>query len=85
MEQATGYYLNVYGRDVDIFIIFKEPNKKPTLREINIISEIIDEALGECCDEIRTLHTIRAEIKERVEATNLKCIQYGVQVIVQDL
>lgn len=85
MEQATGYYLNVYGRDVDIFIIFNEPNKKPTLREISIIGKIVEDALGEGCDKTRTLHAIREEIKGRIEATNLKCVQFGVQVIVQNL
>lgn len=83
MEHATGYYLNVYGRDIDIFVIFNEPNRKPTLREIGIICKIIEDALGEGRDKTRTLYSVRREIREQIEATGLKCVQYGVQVIAQ--
>lgn len=79
--QATGYYLNVYGLDYDVFVIFNESNDIPTVEEISIIGAIVEQAIDEGIIENDALGAFRSKLVSRIEETNLNCVRMGVQVI----
>lgn len=76
MEIATGYYLNLFDKNGkrDIFVIFNEPNVKPTKKEIHIISELVEREFSKNPDVY--------SLQKLIENMNLRCVEYGVQVVV---
>lgn len=83
MKHASGYYLNTYGRGVDVFVIFNEANDEPTEKELGIICDIVENALNVELDNHVNLTMICKTIQARIEDTNLNCVQASVQVIAQ--
>lgn len=73
MKMASGYYLNVYGNGRDVFVIFNEPNSEPSAEELTALAALVER-------EIEKPHT-DAKLREIIEDTGLKCVEYGVQVI----
>lgn len=81
MEQATGYYLNVYGQGYDIFIIFNEGNDEPTIEELSVICDLVEQAVTEGIPDADVLGSFRDKLMTRIESTELPCVEFGVQII----
>lgn len=87
INTAFGYCLNVFPADtlsnLDIFIIFNEPNDKPTKEEIDIITDTIKKILKTNKNLARNMPS-EVTIYTEIIKTKLNCIRFGFQVILKD-
>ena len=82
MKNASGHYLNIYDEQgYDIFVIFNEPNDAPTADELSAIGNIVEQAIDSGIPEEDACGSFRNKLANLIEATNLPCVKYGVQVI----
>lgn len=87
VHTAFGYCLNVFPADtlsnLDIFIIFNEPNDEPTKEEIDIITDKIKNILK--TDKHLDLNLpSEAKIFTEILRTKLNCIRFGFQVVLRN-
>lgn len=86
MTVALGYYLNLYqvseGIEKDVFIIFNEPNDMPTQEECEEIEKKLEKYIAK---KSISLKSLKNQIRADIESMNLKCAEWGFQVIVQNL
>lgn len=87
VNTAFGYCLNVFPADtlsnLDIFIIFNEPNDKPTKEEIDIITDKIKKILKTNKNLAPDLSS-EVKIYTEIIRTKLNCIRFGFQVLIRD-
>lgn len=87
VNTAFGYCLNVFPADtlsnLDIFIIFNEPNDKPTKEEIDIITDKINKILKTNKNLAPNLSS-EVKIYTEIIRTKLNCIKFGFQVVLRD-
>ena len=82
MKTATGTYLNVYEEHFggkDVVVLFNEANTPPTIEEISILENLIAKEVGKQGD----VPGLRRHLTDIIEASGLDCVEFGVQVIVQ--
>ena len=85
MGSATGYYINVYGNGVDVFVIINEANDEPTTKEINQITEMVEYAIENNLPLRKNREEFIQETLDWISASGLNCVQYGIQILMQDL
>lgn len=87
VNTSFGYCLNVFPADtlsnLDIFIIFNEPNDKPTKEEIDIITDKIKKTLKTNKNLAPDLSS-EVKIYTEIIRTKLNCIKFGFQVVLRD-
>lgn len=82
MKTATGNYMNVYDDlrgGLDIIVLFNEANSEPTSEEISILENLITKEVGKQGD----VPGLRRHLTDIIEASDLDCVEFGVQVIVK--
>ena len=85
MGSATGYYINVYGNGVDVFVIINEANDEPTTKEINQITEMVEYAIENNLPLRKNREEFIQETLDWISESGLNCVQYGIQILMQDL
>lgn len=87
VHTAFGYCLNVFPADtlsnLDIFIIFNEPNDEPTKEEIDIITYTIKKILKTNKNLYLDMPS-EAKIYTEILRTKLNCIKFGFQVVLRN-
>jgi hypothetical protein len=87
VNTAFGYCLNVFPADtssnLDIFIIFNEPNDEPTKEEIDIITDTIKKIL-KTNKKLDLNMTSEVKIYTEILRTKLNCIRFGFQVVLKN-
>lgn len=87
VNTAFGYCLNIFPADtlsnLDIFIIFNEPNDEPTKEEIDIITDKIKKIL-KTNENLAPNLSSEVKIYTEIIITKLNCIKFGFQVVLRD-
>ena len=85
MGIATGEYINVYGNGVDIFVIINEANDRPTPEEVDKISDMVSYAIENNLPLRENRTEFIQETLDWISESGLNCVQYGIQILMQDL
>lgn len=85
MGCATGFYINVYGNGVDVFVIINEANDEPTTTEINKITEMVEYAIENNLPLSKSRADFIQSTLDWISDSGLNCVQYGIQILMQDM
>lgn len=85
MGSATGFYINVYGNGIDVFVIINEANDEPTTTEINKIAEMVEYAIENNLPLSKSRADFIQSTLDWISDSGLNCVQYGIQILVKDL
>ena len=81
MEISTGHYLNLFEKKgADVFLIFNEVNREPTVDEIEILSSLIEREMNQ--NVFADRDQLREVLEKAVDMCNLECIEFGFQIVI---
>lgn len=85
MGCATGFYINVYGNGVDVFVIINEANDEPTSTEVAKIEEMVEDAIENNLPLCKNRTEFIQSTLDWISGSGLNCVEYGIQILMQDL
>ena len=85
MGCATGFYINIYGNGVDVFVIINEANDEPTSKEVAKIEELVEYAIVNNLPLSKNRAEFIQSTLDWISSSGLNCVEYGIQILMQDL
>lgn len=83
MRTATGFYINVYNRKADVFLIVNEANGKPACDDINTLEIILEDWIDQYDSQVNDRQWLKSKINESVEKSDISCVDFGYQIIIR--